>query len=634
MKLFNRFVVTKVQLVLLVAVAVLSLTPLYGIAYLIVIAHIARHINYTSILSDSYIGRLVLSFVLFCITIMLIATVSWFVQLPLYPSLVLLVAYGIHRLLAHYQGKYEETNPAIITKDDAISLALAAIAPLIVTLSFFFPSFSPAASIQLLTRGYDNIAHLTFMRAVSDQKGYVYGPEDEVHHKTIHGGNAYPQGWHTASTNIVDGFGIRLFQSENPTLSINTYLLISCFWYLLTVYLFSKASLYLIRSKLRKFGSIDQYGVFALSNILIQLMLFWGCIALGFSNFIACIAYLLLLAIVFHDERTKTAVKIGLSALILVAISQVWLLPLPAVAVAIALYFIDTDSFTSLKKLSVRHKLALAATVFASILFSVFQAYIFLKFGELSTEEAINHDGGVFWISQILFGLIMTASLLYWFSSKASETHMRAVIAIVTSFLGMLVALFAYQIFTNEKTTYYFVKFLGLGLGVIGIYFVSASTLYICGQDSWKNVKKMIIPMTLASVSIFALAVVGTGQTTAAFNSLFQRYSILNTPTATAITDYIASDNYKKGNQIVILRGESYAEDNVGTYIANRVRHVPDLCVNNINAKEASIEDRIHGLIKCANKSNQPIVVVTSELSNSIVTALARNDLLVVNAPR
>lgn len=630
MKLADYISFTKTDIILLACALVFSLTPFYGIGYILIIFYITR-LSYITWLSDSYIARFALSFLLLCVSIMLAATLSWLAHIQVIPLVVLLIVLGIHLLLSRYQDirPINKHDIHLFTRDDLVSLALALLAPLIVFASFFIPNFSPSASIQLLTRGYDNIAHLTFMRAVSDEKGYVYGPEAEIEKKTIHGGGEYPQGWHIASSNIVDGFAIRFFQSENPILAVNTYLVISCFWYILTVYLFSKFSLALIRGKLRKFRTFDHYGVFALSNILIQLMLFWGCIALGFSNFLACIAYILVLAAIFHDESMRPIVRLGLSLLVLIAVSQVWLLPLPAIVAAMIIYFIDKGLLDTVRSSSVRQRVSVVVMLALGIAFSVFQVYIFLRFGRLSANEAINHDGGVFWISQILFGLMMIGSLLYWLYTKSSIITLRALLSLSTAFMGMLVVLFAYQIFTNEKTTYYFVKFLGLGLGVVGIYFVSAFTVYMSSRDTWKRLTGFILPTSFATVSILGVAIVSTGQTTTAFNSLFQRYSIISTPVSTAIVNYINSNDYRAGNQIVILGGKSYAEDNVGTYIANRLQHKPGLCANNVNTLEEPVKDRTKNLLACADQEGKPIIVVTSHLTNEYIKSLHRNDLII-----
>jgi hypothetical protein len=333
-------------------------------------------------------------------------------------------------------------------------------------------------------------------------------------------------------------------------------------------------------------------------------------------------------------EKNNRPITLFLACLGVFAIAQTWLLPLPAVVGSIALaYFTTLKSFTGLKHLFHVKRVKNAQIAFPIILAifgSLFQVYIFIKYSPMDAGATLNNDGGIFWISNILFGVLTLFTTYYWMGTLKDRSMSDKFLVTVMPILFLCGGIFLYQLLSEGKTSYYFVKSLGLAASVIGVFFVPAFTKAV---QSVTSKSKLPLSGTLLSAGTVLTLLVATGQTTLALNGFLQRNSKITSEVASEVEEYL--ENYDvKSTQLAVFGGENFVEDSVATYLANRTAHIPNLCVNDISINDTqTIEERLERLKDCAHNNNNKIVVITSNYTFKAVKALNDPDLTIVNVP-
>lgn len=625
--------ISKKNVFILSTLVIFSLTPFYGLSYLIAVYFFSKQVNYSKVF-DTIFSKLVLSTIILSVVVMITGTIAWLTKLQTYPILVLIIFAAVSYLFKNDTKK--NATSSLFNKADLISLLLSVLLIPVIIFSFYLPKFESFGSLQILTNGNDNTEHFSLLQTNSDENGYVYGPKEEVLNKTITPLNAYPQGWHLATSHLLNGFGVKLFQSDKPLLALNMYLVALIATYVTALYTVTLLMWRIFQLHHKKRSETwDDILVFSSANIIIQLLLYWGSLLLGFASFLGCLIYFAVIISAITDKgKYNYLTTLSVACLGAFAITQTWLLPLPAVLGTIALGFvINKKSLTNIKRLlyvkkyiGVRAVLPLALVLFGAL----FQVYIFIRFSTMSTSDAINNDGGVFWISNILLGIITFFTIHYWMSKHNDQIISDKFIAAVAPVAFLCGAIFIYQLLSEGRTSYYFVKSLGIMVCMIGIFFVPAftETLRTISAKS-----KLPLAGTLLSISILSTLLTSTGQTTLALNGFIQRNSKVTSEIANEVENYL--ENYDvKSTRLVVLGGENTTEDYVATFLANRTAHIPNLCEIDISPVRYTLSkaEKINRLKNCANK-NPKTVVITSNYTYDAVRAINNPNLIIVNVP-
>ncbi len=617
----------------LVATLLFALTPFYIVSYLLLLAG-GVHILRFSTTFRTVVGRTILSFALLAAVIMIVGVLTWAIHIPLYPIIVAL-AFLLMLFIFSRTKIVDRSSKQIIDRGDIVSLCLSLLIIGFIVVGFYLPKPSSSASFQLLTNGYDNSAHLSLLTTNSDNKGYVYGDLESVKLETITNLNAYPQGWHVATSNIANGMGINFFGTESPgTLKVNAYIFVLMFWYVIALFIATRLMWRLWESMSKKLGkdgtSLDTIIVFALANILIQVLVFWGSLLLGFGSFIGCLVYLILLVtmLVDKEDRGSNIPHMIVASLAAVAVSQTWVLPFPAVIAMLVLGFytpkaLKKISVPTLKKVINNKSFLIRLGLLAiAVIGGLFQIAILLKYSSTSTTAALNNDGGMFWISTILAGVLCIGTLLFWLQTRTSSIasiHNRFLIS-VAPLIILAAGIFIFQLITAEKTTYYFVKVLGLVVAVIGIFFVPWFTSLVV---SFKQRDSIPFSSSIVAICLLALLCISTGQNLLAFSGFVQRNSKVTGEVASQVVNYLEKED-QQSTQLIVLKFDSMGENSDATYAANRLGHRYDLCNNYIfTTKDQTLENQVSRIGKCADTvSNETFFVVVDQKTQPLVEAL------------
>ncbi len=629
-----------VTLAVLVAVAC---TPLYGLAYLTAVYLAARRIGVSRIF-DTLFGNSVVQLLLLCVAIMIAGTCSWMLSVRVLPVAVLAVYAAIQYALWVSAGRRQLSTMRRIDRGDVIACGLAVVAIGLILANFYVPRPSNAATVQIFSNGFDNTAHLTLLRGVSDNDSFLYGTNESLHDKALNVLNAYayPQGWHLSTANILGGFGVDLFNHAKPFLAVNSYLLACATWYVVTLYVFTRIAWRLTvgLAKRRLEPTAGTVGVFVVGSLLIQGLVFWGTLTFGFSPYAACIAYLLLIAamIIERAGQSRALPLFLVSCLALTGVAQTWLLPLPVALAMVVAGFVTVwrprVMFAVLRDGIHRWRaiwlpvVVVAVTVGAAL----FQVYIFKAFAADSTAAQITTDGGIFAISNTLVGVIAVVVFGVWFYGRDADRNLGDALVVATiPIILFSFAIFVFQLWSADKTTYYFVKVFGLAVCLLGIFFVPAFTSLMTRMS--KGSRLPFAPVIVAA-GVVTLAIIASGQNTSALNNMAQRRSLLAYDTAKVLAAYLSDRDTFTNTKIVVLRGYTFGEDNYGAYFTRSASYLTDVCTNAITVTgRQTIDDRVRTLDWCADNTTEPITVVTSDKTHDRVAALHRDDIHIVNVP-
>jgi len=624
------------RVVIITVLLALLFTPLYGISYLVGVYALSRQLTYSKIF-DSIFSRTILAVLIFGAIIMITGTAAWLLHIQTYPPIVACLLL-LTTLIIKKLSKNTAAHIPGFTKADFISLGISFVIIPIIALSFFFPKPSDAASFQIISNGYDNAAHLSLVRTTSDEKGYVYGEQSVVKNKTITDLNAYPQGWHLTISHLMNSFGINFFKSSNPFLAINAYLFSLAISYVITLFIATRImwSIYKKYSK-ENDESLDTVLTFAAAGLLIQLLVYWGSLLLGFASFIGCLAYItLLISVVLDTSKSNFLVTLFISCLAAFATFQTWLLPLPAVLFLLLMNYGPRLKELLMSTKKVDRSLLLKTLPFMALAGAgaLFQVLILLKFNPVDSVSALNDDGGIFWISNILMGVIAITTLIFWHQKTTDKDIKDKFIISIAPFVLLSGFLFVYQLLTMEKTSYYFVKSVGITVCVLGIFFVPAFVTLInrLVRDSSLSYIK-----TIFAVITISILMVATGQNTLALSGFKQGNSKVTTELAVAIEDYLKNNDVTK-THLMVLRDMNPVEESVATYFANRTAHMPDICESDLSldfiahAESPHIAEKIDRFKKCINEQ-ETVVVITSDKTIDMIKALNNPRIIIKNVP-
>lgn len=562
-----------IALALLLVGILLSFTPIYtiGIALIVTILALSFPIASSGVFRPLS-TRLITLFLIFVAWVMTLATYGWLAKVTL-PAVVFLGSFILIYLIAWYKLSPKDRGahtPTRLSSGIALALSLTGIAVLLG--SFYIPQPTVASSVQIITNGYDNTAHLSLIRTTYNEGGYVYGSLDETKDRIAWSTlTAYPQGWHFANAFLWKGTGIPAFTGASVTPEIVLYITTLLGWYTVAVFLFHQLLLYTLRaSSLLKKWDILSIITFTGLSLFIQLLVFWGSLSFGFGTFICALAYLFLfVAVILHTHQEKSVRKNfnslllmpALALLCIAAIAQGWLFAVPIVTVSmlLGLFFIFPIVFKKFRASKYTIFSLFAAYIIIGVPVIV-QFVINLKYS-IQGGNQINDDGGIFGISTTLAVWLIIGGLVALSSKLIKDRALRSALASISlPALGFIGILLLYQLFTIGHTAYFFTKALALTLCLVWLP-LSCLVFALVGR-----LRENTSPLYAAGIVTigFLLLPFMFGQDISSFTKLLQQKSNLTTESAEKIAK-IVEDETPKQYRTFVLTGQKYDGDVIGT---------------------------------------------------------------------
>ena len=368
---------------------ILVLTALYSFGYLLFSLAFARKLRVLKSF-DSYFSNFVLVGLILVSSIMVTSMLTSALHIPNFAGINFLVALLICSAITHHQPS-DKSRIKFFTSSDIIGVVVALIVPLIIlAIQLSSGSLNEALYRMVDANGRDRVAHFNMVQLNSENNNYIYSTSPLGDGKDAVYTN-YPQGWHLASANVVDGFTPGVFDPNTYGYSASfiAYMTIIFSWFALAVFVFVKLTSHIAQSFTRKMTKTQH--AFALAGVtaLPTLCLFGVSLSYGFDNYIGLSLYVMLIVAMSHDLLTDKSIfqlraYLVLSLLFATAAFLTWVLVIP---ILLAIIAISCIAATGLKQ-TVRSFLSPFVLVSSGLYFvaALLYASVFLQ---TSSGEAI-----------------------------------------------------------------------------------------------------------------------------------------------------------------------------------------------------------------------------------------------------
>ena len=634
----KRNILTIHCIILLITGVFCATGNLYGVGYLLFIV-VGGVLLPSFGVFGSLVSRIVLSGMLLLASIMFTGLVTWLIGQSVHPLMVLICHSLLTMLLAfNKSSRSKDKKFLLFDKADLVSIPLALLGPLIL-----FSSFSTGAvpMYQIASEGWDNGSHMLMLQDAATYKKYLYGPAESLKSIVIQESNAYPQAWHLATANAVNGFGINVFDSKHEIRATYAYVGVAVAWMVIACYLFLRTSWFVFsKHSGRKSPTRSEIVIFLAVTSLIQMIVIWGSFVSGFSNYVGMLAYICItIAAILSMKQTTHGYNLALISASAAALC--WFLPAPAIFASVLLTLPVILGVTSFKKgLRFVRTRPLSSILTVSLLsLCLVQIFVFVLFSSTAGGDQLNAGVnvdptmpviGVFHVSQLFFIAVAAFCLAYWTRSSVDSAMRNKFLVAVLPIMLLVIALYAYQTISSGSASYYLPKLSGVALIFLGIFTAGSLPFWIGSLRERLRLPHLMTP--IVGLTVIGLVLIASNQSGFGAMKLLKQNTKISDPVATVVVDYLRNADHKKSN-IVILRGINENEDRNGKF-ETRVVHQKLTCSYTVNAAAADTEMRIERLGKCADKlakKGRSLVVITSGETKKEIEALMRPNITVKN---
>lgn len=622
----------------------LSFTNFYSIGYLLLAVAAAPYVIRTRLL-PTYVSKAIASLLLLLTITMTVGLILWFFKITVHPVFVVLVFSILTLFVSAKDKKGEVARTPLSSLRDFGALGIAIITPVLMFCSHFLPTYTDTAVYQILSNGWDNSSHVLMVETTALEKTYAYAPEKGKAYSNTAG--AYPQAWHLATSNFANGFGGNLFNPDNPMRVLRWYLVVVTVWAIVAAFLlaritYSLTDRFTIKSKLPK---IMTFILFVAANLIVQVLSISSAYDLGFANFVGLMTYMLLLAASYLDvpqKRTDGEVraKIITGALFCSAAIMCWFLPLPALLLTYLLFSLQLTKEDGIKKFVKKHGVA-SIIIGASILVAgTVQLLIFVAYSGVSGTTQLNATGGVYKNSELLIALIVASVCIFTlhYLHKKDNQLIKQVVFTIAPMVGLIFALYFYQMVLAGSLSYYYYKLLYLLAIFAGIFFIPT----IIGfshvvYNKFERSDKLGVMTLLSVFGILGLMVIGTQQKAAPWHHLLQRNSTVAYDTAEVMTNYLRTENPGKVKLIALTDRSKQTgpkkNDIFNGDLVSRVTYQPPTCAFYVmnNPGSQKFTARVKRLSECADQTSDTIIVITNDVTKRAIVDLHKANIRIVN---
>lgn len=537
----------------------LSLLPFYSIGYLAFIVGATKKIRLLRSF-DSYFSNSIIAFFILVSSIMVAGIFTSYLHVPNYAIINTLFAILFTGAILYLQpadtAKKVTKLPVFVWSDTAGIIAGIIMPILIVGLHVTSLGVNGALFRIVNADGWDNTSHLNLLQAVSDNKNYFY-TSSPIHRDGLSLSNNYPQGWHLASSSIVDGIVPNVLNPHTLGLqaTLIAYLLIVFAWYFIACFTLSKLSWSLLPDTKNK---VIRSILFIIAMQFPILALFLTSITSGFVNYLALMPMLLVVVMLSHQVlsdkgRDHLWSYLAVSILLTASVGLTWILPVPALGLLVLLVI----SAVGIKKRDITYTkwplvLVAGITLISFLLYSL----LFLKdigVGQLFVGNGLPQHFPNQWTVAASLTLL---GLFYGIYRKRSDIRTTALVILPFVILVFSVWLLSYL--HSDTLGYYSAKILGLLCVVVFIFTVAAIVQFAESlSDSTKSTSVFI--KTSAAFGIVGILLVVSGQILD-LRMLQRNQYILSAPERDYVARWIYTDeSLQNKGQLLIERDDILA---------------------------------------------------------------------------
>lgn len=509
--MFKKFIDNKTDIFLLALAAILSLTPIYALGYVLLCIYGARKLHFIDAL-NTYFANFILSVLVLCSAIMIAGVFTSYLDIPNLAVINLAYALVLMFCIINFQQDKSAKN---VKAFDGIDIAaiLAAIAIPAAAVAVIVSSIGIDGMLYRVVNGgsWDGVQQFSFWKVDAENNNYMFETSPiEVDGEEI--SNNYPQGWHVASSDIASGIAPGALNPEEHgievTLAIYAATVFS--WYALTIYIASKFIVSILPSKR---GNILRGALVFVSLQFLAVSILLPAWYEGYVNYIGSLTYVLLagtyLYQVFRDREGNQAPLFVISSLILIgATGLIWVFP------AIILGAICVVALISIgikKQVYSRSQKVLSALVIFSIVCAGLM-YAKLLLTSVDASYIFATPGWVIPLPTTLTTLVCcVVALLLAYRMKV---ELRPALGVLLPTLFIIGAIWFMSYVLSGAVGYYHVKIFGI-LFTLVVVFMSAYIIQAAEQVNESKVPILNGALAVgAALSLFAFVSVFSDQNT------------------------------------------------------------------------------------------------------------------------
>ncbi len=637
-----------IKLLILATCIAIGLTPLYGLVYIFLIcagAYLVKPLRGY----PSYIASFIVELFILSACIMVAGIFIWALKQP---ALLALSTTGLYIFTAYFRLDDKQRKISLINTNDVVALIIAIVAPIIICGSYLMTQSPRVGVYQFLANGYDNGSHLNMLQNNSRINGYDFhgipsfvkkdrGSSDEY--------RGYPQGWHLATISFMEGFGKKVFSSKNPLHLLDAYLIAYLSWTFITIFITTRLTLFFAIDRSNKVDqSPDSRWLKLLLAIVIavyiQMIVYWGSLAHGFPNYIACLGYIGLVIGFLHqalDGNKKsinrtTVLRDWLMALFLTSATVlIWILPLPALALSLlfSLAFIfkkKVPSVSFLTSASIRSFIGPVVMLGISCAAILAELLIYMKYSQHGSNQVAEGSlTGTFPVSIFLTIPLLALILIYSLRSRSSIAKISLVSTIP---FAVLSAGIAYdQLAQVGRLSYYFSKSLAIVLLITSLFVVPAF-MYIIRRLTTLSAH---IIAAVVFISALCLLTFISGQSFSDSSQIFQKHSKIDPALSSKIVHFLRTNDLDTYSYPIVLTGSAQQDKN--GFLYQRVYNKPYQCTKSIVTRKGyhlnTSYTRLESCYEILRAAHKKIYVITSPTTESVVShsSIPRSDITLSN---
>lgn len=445
--------------------AILALTPLRVLSFLIIMVVAARLLPFKS----GIITRLAISYSLLVSIIGLIAVAAWFVNLPLNATVILILILALLYIALAINKKWgQEEQRSLRTDTHELAASALAFATMIFIAMPVLQNPNASQLLRAISAGGDNSAHMNMIKTDDLNQGIAYGRDNRVN--TPDGALTYPQTWHfnVAFTKWMSD--PLLNYSERVGMQLGLFYATAVLWFGLLVFFMARLGLRLAELTIGNKGLAGIIGVLAVcGGIAIHwlLQLFTYGFQTQTATLALVVAEMLILVQAFTLAPAKRYPLLLLATILAVGCNFVWVFVMPVTFGAIGLGLLLT--IISTKKLPPLYFIVGFAGLTG---LALVQPLLFVIFPVAYEFPMILQRGLINPTSMLALLTIMTIVIGY-LVVRSKNTPLRITTIVAGGALAFSIGLMFYHLHTIHELRYFYYKstytFIVLGGPLLGV---------------------------------------------------------------------------------------------------------------------------------------------------------------------
>lgn len=546
---------------------VISLTPFYTVGYLIFIAVFAGRMNFLNSFR-SHFSNFVLVTMILMSSIMIAGIFTSLADIPNFATINLILALFFCLAICHYQRPDTGTKKQRIDVSDIVSMLVALAVPVaIMIIQFGFSSPNIALFKLVNADGWDNVPHLSLMQMTTENRNYFYStsPIDDSNGPSSLN---YPQGWHLASGDMINGIIPGVFNPSNYGLSATfaAFVFTIFAWFTLGVYVLGKVVWWMLPRQKKATSTVRRAIVFSAVMLLPILPLFISILPKGYENYLGLLPYVVLVVAASYQlleagSKKEMPAYLVVTLIMATSVGLMWVLPAPPLLLLIAITVFAVGA--KLRDL-VKNPIIVLTTILAAF---ALLAYLYILIQDVSPSHLYVSTS---WLVNFpSFALVTIFGVIIAVDTIRSKLNIGNTVVVIAPIVVYVFAMWVLAYLSDKGLGYYHAKMFGVLFVVIAV-FACASLIRMLELIELPKVKVGYIVLALTSLGVVSGVLIMSDQGLD-LRSFWRSQYYLTPEERKTVTDWMVSDRAVSGKEQMILLRKNVLENRNNSMLYNRL---------------------------------------------------------------